>query len=42
MYKCTGATWLDERDAVTMCRVDVVEDIKCGLHVTGHRLSRVE
>ena len=30
-----------ERDAVIMCGVDVVEDVKCGLYVTGHRLTGV-
>jgi hypothetical protein len=28
-----------KRDAVIMCGVDVVEDVKHGLHVTGHGLS---
>jgi hypothetical protein len=30
-----------ERGAVIMCGVDVVEDVKCGLHVTSHRLTGV-
>ena len=40
-----GVHWRDivrgERDAVIMCGVDVVEDVKCGLHVTGRGLTGV-
>ena len=40
-----GVHWHDivggKRNDVIMCGVNVVEDVKCGLHVNGHRITGV-